>query len=111
MAIVAGVVTVGALYLAPTEAPLKLGGETMMAMMEQTRAKAIGTTRVHRAAAADEPVVEQADSCSAVARTYDPTIELHLPPQLTLAAANWWACFDRRGLSSENLVFVLNRAR
>ncbi len=104
-------VTVGMMvaYLKPIEAPLQTGGNSLVALMEQTRARSISTTRPHRVRPLDAgtAIVEVADGCSSVAWTLDPAIDLDLPDLVTLTATDWSVCFNARGLSSENLIITL----
>ena len=90
--------------------PLESAGDTLTAMIEQTRSKAIYTTRVHRLRplSSHHLIVEYASSCGSGSWTYDPAISLELPRQVTLTETDWSVCFDRRGLSSTNLVIVLH---
>ncbi len=96
-------------YLKPVEAPLQTGGNSLVALMEQTRARSISTTQAHRVRPldAETAIVEVADNCSSVAWTLDPAIDLDLPDLVTLTATDWSVCFNSRGLSSENLVITL----
>ncbi len=110
MALLAILVGIGALYLAPMATPLESAGSTLTAMIEQTRSKAIYTTRVHRLRplSSDHLIVEYANSCGSGSWTYDPAISLELPRQVTLTETDWSVCFDRRGLSSVNLIITLH---
>ncbi len=96
-------------YLKPVEAPLQTGGNSLVALMEQTRARSISTTQAHRVRPidAETAIVEVADACGSVAWTLEPMIDLELPDLVTLTATDWSVCFNSRGLSSENLVITL----
>ena len=109
LALIGMLVAIGALSVAQMATPLEAAGDTLTAMIEQTRSKAIYTTRVHRVRplSDDRLIVEYAGSCSSVSWTYDAAITLELPRQVTLADTSWSVCFNRRGLSSTNLVIEL----
>jgi hypothetical protein len=100
---------IGALYLRPIEAPLRSGGQLLEGMFKQARAKAIATTTAHRVRPFDDRtlVAELASSCSDLAWTVDPRMEVELPEGVTLDATAWSVCFNSRGTSSLNVVVTL----
>jgi len=112
MAILGLVAGAATLYLKPLEAPVVTAAHLVEALVKQTRAKSMSTTSSYRVRpfTAEELVVEYAASCSAVAWTLDPRMDLDLPRGVTMSESGWSVCFNSRGTASDNVTLVLDHA-
>lgn len=107
LVVVLGLATIS---LRSMEAPLVRAGHMLDGIVKQTRSMAMSGTTAQRLRPinGDRLVVEHAPSCSSMAWTLDPRMELELPRGVALSDTAWSVCFDSRGIASDNIMLTLN---
>lgn len=109
MAIMATVLSVGALYLKPMAAPLQTAADSLEGTLRGARAKGMATTSAYRVRplGSQRILAETAARCSSTLWTTDPVLDTELPEGVTMTSSSWSVCFSGRGTSSDNLTIDL----